>query len=173
MPQARSQGTGRGGGPQTPPWRTCGLLYHFSQGVGAIPDVGLLEVYLPKLAGMMGGRSQSCPLWRQRAGEKKGETATAAEDDPSWEAFGQGLQGGHGSRSQVVCSSRLQLQHSALMRESSVSIRESRQGKGREARRCEPYLCCDSWCALQEVRCTLYRDTNISLSFFFQVLVVN
>jgi len=31
---------------------------------------------------MMGSRSQSWPFWRQRAGEKKRETATAAEDDP-------------------------------------------------------------------------------------------
>lgn len=134
MPKVRSQGTDRGGGRQIPPWRTHGLLYHFSQGVGAIPDVGLLEVYLSEPAGMMGSRRQSWPSQRQRAAEKKRDTATAA-DDPSCKALGQGLQRGHGSRSKVVCPSRSQLQHPALMRESSVSIRESGQGKERETQR--------------------------------------
>lgn len=83
---------------------------------------------------MMGSRSQPWPSHRQRAAEKKRETTTAA-DDPSCKALGQDLQGGHGSRSKVVCPSRLQLQHSTLMRESSVSIRESGQGKEREAQR--------------------------------------
>lgn len=135
MPKARSQGSGRGGDPQIPLWRTRGLPYHFSQGIGAIPDVGLLEVDFPEPAGMMGARSHPCPFRRQRAGEKKRETATAAEEDPSWEVLGQGQQRGHGSRSKVVRPSRLQLQHSALTRDSSVSIRESGQGKGREAQR--------------------------------------
>lgn len=99
--------------------------YHFSQGVGAIPDVGLLEVDLSEAAGLMGIGSHPCPFWRQGTAEKKRETATAAENDPYWEAPGQGVQGSHGSR----LSQRLQLQHSALMKENSVSIREREQGQ--------------------------------------------
>lgn len=133
--KVRSQSTGRRGGPQIPPWRTHRLLYHFSQAVGTIPDVGLLEVDLPEPAGMMGGRSHPYPSQGQRACEEKRETATAAEEYPSWETDGQGPQGGHGSRSKVVCPSRLQLQHSALMRESGVSVRQSGQGKVGEAQR--------------------------------------
>lgn len=113
----------------------------------------------------MGSRS---PFQRQRAGKKKGETATAAEENPSWEAPGQGLQGGHGSRSGIVRPSRLQIQGSALMWEKpALAPRRADEAKWEQHKGCKPYLCCDSWCALQEVSCTLYRATNISLSCFF------
>lgn len=165
MPEARSHSTNRGEGPQIPPWRAHGWLYRFSQGVSAIPDVGLLEVDLPEPAGMMGSGS---PFQRQRAGEKKGETATAAEENPSWEALGQGVQGGHGSESEIVRPSRLQTQGSALVWEkAALAPRRAGEAKWEQHKGCKPYLCCDSWCALQEVSCALYRATNISLSFFF------
>lgn len=165
MPKASSDGTNRGAGPQIPPGRTHGWLYHFSQGVGAIPDVGLLEVDLPEPAGVLGSGS---PFQRQRAGEKKGETATAAEENPCWEALGQGLQGGHGSQSEIFCPSRLQTPDSALMWEkAALAPRRAGEAKWEQHKGCKPYLCCGSGCALQEVSCTLYRATNIPLSCFF------
>lgn len=54
----------------------------------------------------------------------------------------------------------------AERRQGSVSTKES-GSKWEQHKGCKPYLCRDSWCALQEVSCTLYRATNISLSFFF------
>lgn len=132
MMKARNQGTGREGGPHILPWRESGLSYHFSQGVGAIPDVGLLEVDLPEPAGLMGIGNHPCPFWRQGAGEKKRETATIAEDNPSWEAPGQGVQGGHGSRVRPRgCSySTQRWWERAVLASGRVS-----KGKGREAER--------------------------------------
>lgn len=94
--------TKRKWGFQIQPWKseTEKLQYLFGQGVGAIPDVGLLKVDLFKFADMIGS---SCSFWRHR-NSKENEGKAAAKEDPDQKAPHPTLQEQHGSQSKVVTS---------------------------------------------------------------------
>lgn len=85
---------------------------------------------LPEPAAMGTGS----PFQRQRAGEKKRETATAAEENPSWEAAGQGVQRGHGSGSDSVRPSGCRA-GSALLRGDKAALAPRRAGQSESSTR--------------------------------------